>query len=284
MQNRISITQGIGLIAFSFIVAILVLSPQSNGQAQENCNPGTFIGSWNTDFCQHSVGLGEIIPVVRKDGIPAVDAPKMDTVEEASSWLNKNSPVIAVEIDGEARAYPQAILMWHEIANDEIAGIPIAVTFCPLCNSSIVFDRRVGDDLLSFGVSGNLRNSDMVMYDRETESWWQQFTGEGIVGEYTDELLDILPSRVMGFGQFKDRNPDGLVMSPDTGHSRQYGLNPYAGYDTNPEPFLYGGDIDLLVSRFLRRKRSCAKWRGLIEKHSMPWPPPLSAPNMATSE
>jgi hypothetical protein len=135
-------------------------------------------------------------------------------------------------------------LIWHEIANDEIAGVPIAITFCPLCNSSIVFDRRVDGEILEFGVSGVLRNSDMVMYDRQTESWWQQFTGEGIVGVYTGTVLDIIPSQVIGFGQFAERYPDGLVMSRDTGYARSYGINPYTDYDQTSRPFLFDGEVD----------------------------------------
>ncbi|MEL6306564.1 MAG: DUF3179 domain-containing protein [Chloroflexota bacterium] len=215
--------------AISFLPSVLTTHAQS-----DNCVPSRFASQWsNTDFCNTS--LDDFSSIISggpgRDGIPAVDNPAMDTIEEASEWLVAQSPVIAVEIEGEARAYPQALLMWHEIANDEIGGVPVAVTFCPLCNSSIVFDRRVGDDTLTFGVSGNLRNSDMVMFDRETESWWQQFTGEGIVGDNNGVLLDIIPSQVIGFGQFAEQYPDGLVMNRDTGFNRQYGVNPYVGLD-----------------------------------------------------
>jgi hypothetical protein len=198
-----------------------------------------------TDFCNVSIDLSEIISGgPPKDGIPAVTNPIMETVEQAAEWLVAQSPVIMVVVDGEARAYPQAILMWHEIANDVIADVPIAVTFCPLCNSSIVFDRRVDGETLEFGVSGVLRNSDMVMYDRQTESWWQQFIGQGIAGVYNETLLDFVPSQVVGFGQFAERYPDGLVMSRDTGFSRNYGINPYTGYDQVSSPFLFTGEVD----------------------------------------
>ncbi len=121
--------------------------------------------------------------------------------------------MITVEIDGQTpRAYPIRYLTWHEIVNDTIGGMPVAVTFCPLCNSGITFDRRVKGQLLSFGVSGKLRNSDMVMYDRETESWWQQAIGEGIVGEHTGDTLTQLPTWMESWAEFKARNPDGLVM------------------------------------------------------------------------
>lgn len=229
--------------AFVFLPSLLT-GAQTSG---ENCVPDSYSPTWdNTDFCNISIDLSEVLRGQVRDGIPAVDNPEMDSVEEAQSWLVEQSPVIVVEIDGEARAYPQSILMWHEIANDEIAGIPIAVTFCPLCNSSIVFDRRVNGEVLTFGVSGMLRNSDMIMFDRETESWWQQFIGQGIVGEHNDVLLDVIPSQVVGFGQFAEQYPDGLVMNLNTGVGRNYGSNPYVGLDDGRSGVtgLFRGEID----------------------------------------
>ena len=134
-------------------------------------------------------------------------------------------------------------MTWHEIANDVIDGTPVAVTFCPLCNSGIVFDRRVNGELRTFGVSGKLRNSDMVMFDRETESWWQQAIGTGIVGEHLGDELTSLPAWMESFAEFKARNPDGLMMSQPTGHSRAYGANPYVRYDSSRRPFLYDGEM-----------------------------------------
>lgn len=211
------------------------------------CSPSNLrTVNWSTDFCQSQVDFAEIQvgnPV--KDGIPSVTDPALESIASAAEWLNQRSPVIAVDIDSEARAYPLAILMWHEIANDEIAGVPIAVTFCPLCNSSVTFDRRVGDEILDFGVSGLLRNSDLIMFDRASESWWQQLTGEALVGAHTGTLLEIVPSQVISFGSFSERYSDGLVMSRDTGYDRQYGVNPYRDYDTQVgRPFLYRGEID----------------------------------------
>ncbi len=230
---------------------LLVGASLANVSADGDCAPGHLrTSNWSTDFCQSVVDFEEIIvgnPV--KDGIPSVRNPLMESVEAAAGWLSERSPVIAVEIDGEARAYPLAILMWHEIANDVIANVPVAVTFCPLCNSAVTFDRRAEHDLLEFGVSGLLRHSDLIMYDYETETWWQQLTGEGLVGEHAGVLLDIVPSQVVSFGSFAERRPDGLVMSRDTGHGRQYGVNPYTGYDSNPgRPFLFRGEIDARLS------------------------------------
>ncbi|MCK4713177.1 MAG: DUF3179 domain-containing protein, partial [Marinosulfonomonas sp.] len=152
-------------------------------------------------------------------------------------------PVITLEIKGQTpRAYPIRYLTWHEIVNDKVGGVPVAVTFCPLCNSGMVFDRRVRGKLRSFGVSGKLRNSDMVMYDVETESWWQQAIGTGIVGAHKGDVLKQLPSWMESWAEFTARNPDGLVMDePDW--SRAYGNNPYVSYDSSTRPFLYGGEM-----------------------------------------
>lgn len=223
------------MLALVAVLAILTTGFQHTGAQDSDCVPDNLDTQlWQTDFCKHSVDFDEIVDVIiprDRVGIVAIDNPVMENVADASAWLVDQSPVIAVEVDGEARAYPLAILMFHEIANDEINGVPIAVTFCPLCNSSIVFDRRVEGQTLTFRVSGKLRNSDLIMWDLETETWWQQLTGEGIVGDYTETLLEIIPSRVVGFGQFSERYPEGMVMSRDTGFNRSYGINPYEEYD-----------------------------------------------------
>jgi hypothetical protein len=194
---------------------------------------------WATDFSRHEVPLGEFISGgPGKDGIPAIDAPKFEPIDEVD-WLEDQEPVIAFGIDDEWRAYPIQILMWHEIANDVVADVPVAVTFCPLCHTGVVFERTVDGEVLDFGVSGNLRHSDLVMFDRQTESWWQQATGRGVVGHYTGTQLEILPSQLISWAQFRDLHPDGVVLSRDTGHARSYGSNPYAGYDeVDTNPFL----------------------------------------------
>ena len=139
---------------------------------------------WKTNFEKHSVPYEEILSGgPPKDGIPAVDNPKFVSQKEADKWLKNIEPVVVVEHKGEARAYPLQILTWHEIVNDQLNGLPVSVTFCPLCNAAIAFDRRLDGRLLDFGTTGKLRNSDLVMYDRQTESWWQQFTGEAIIGD-----------------------------------------------------------------------------------------------------
>jgi len=234
------------------IVAILIAAgnlfiTEVRAQANACGAPIHLVRGWATDFCQTSVPWSSIIRGQSKDGIPSVTNPYMETIADASEWLGERAPVIVVTNDDQtqAKAYPLAILMWHEIANDVLDGTPIAVTYCPLCNSAIVFDRRVDGDLLELGVSGYLRFSDMIMYDRETESWWQQFTGVGIVGEYNEVELDIIASQVVGFAQFAERYPDGYVMSRDTGHFRSYGTNPYRSYlDRGPFPNFYQQAVD----------------------------------------
>ncbi len=201
---------------------------------------------WETDFSRHSVPYSEIFSGgVPRDGIPPLDEPKFTTPEDADQWLGAQEPVIALEINGDARAYPLQILTWHEVVNDAVGGVPVTVTFCPLCNSAITFDRRLDGVVHDFGVSGNLRNSDLIMWDRQTESWWQQFTGEAIVGELTGKKLTFLPSSIISWEDFKAANPEGQVLSRDTGFNRPYGQNPYVGYDRadNP-PFLFQGDLD----------------------------------------
>jgi len=200
---------------------------------------------WETDWTQHTVPYDEIISGgVPRDGIRSIDDPTFKTIEQTDEWLTGTEPVIALEIDGEARAYPLSILTQHEIVNDTLNGVPVVVTFCPLCNSSVVFDRRVDGQVYEFGVSGLLRNSDLIMYDRATESLWQQFTGEGIVGLHAGDQLSFLPSTLISYTDFKTAYPDGVVLS-DERPGRRYGSNPYQNYDqTTGRPFLYIGEID----------------------------------------
>jgi hypothetical protein len=196
----------------------------------------------NTDFSKKSVDFNDIMSGgPGKDGIPAVLNPRSYAVK-LETGLNDKEPVMTVELEGQVpRAYPIRYLMWHEIVNDVIGNTPIAVTFCPLCNSGITFDRRLKDGrTLTMGVTGKLRNSDMIMYDRETESWWQQFLGEGIVGELTGVKLKKLNSWTESWGDYKARNPKAEVMRQPE-FPRRYGSNPYVGYDTS-RPFLYNGE------------------------------------------
>jgi thiol-disulfide isomerase/thioredoxin len=198
---------------------------------------------FKTDFTKHSVPYGEILSGgPPKDGIPAIDSPKFVSVEEADEWLEPQEPVILVEVSGVAKAYPIQILMWHEIVNDVIGHTPVTVTFCPLCNTGIAFERTFDGQVLDFGTTGRLRLSNLIMYDRQTETWWQQASGEAIAGEHTGRRLTFVPASMISWEDFSEAHPEGEVLSRDTGHSRSYGRNPYAGYDdVNRSPFLYDG-------------------------------------------
>ncbi len=209
---------------------------------QAHASPSYWKHEWpKTDFEKTSVSFDEIRSGgPPKDGIPPIDDPVFVSVGEADD-LPPQEPVIGVILNGEAKAYPLRILTWHEIVNDEVGGVPVSVTFCPLCNAAIVFDRRVGPRVLDFGTTGKLRRSDLVMYDRQTESWWQQFMGEAIVGSMTGTRLKVVPARLESFEKFKARAPEGLVQVPTNPRMRSYGRNPYAGYDSSGRPFLYDG-------------------------------------------
>jgi hypothetical protein len=241
----------LALIVIVGLVAAATLLPETgdHAHAQLSCDdPPVDVSNlqrvWDkTDFCTYEPGVfDEIISGgVPRDGIPPIDNPEFDPVDTARDWLQPQSPVVAFSLNGIARAYPLAIMTRHEIVNDIVEGEPVAVTFCPLCNSAIVFERTVDDQVFRFGVSGLLRNSDLIMWDDVTQSWWQQFTGTGIVGQYTGHQLTILPSQVVGFGAFAEQYPDGEVLSPG---SRTYGSNPYVGYDSSDSPFLFRGPVD----------------------------------------
>jgi hypothetical protein len=178
------------------------------------------------------------------DGIPPIDDPKFVAAGDVD-FLAENEPVMAVDIDGDARAYPVQILIWHEIVNDTVGGVPVAVTYCPLCNSAVAYDRRVAGRVLRFGTSGLLWNSALVMWDRQTETLWSHFTGEAIVGVLTGTELETFPVATVPWGVWRDAHPGGLVLSRDTGFDRSYGSNPYPGYDdVNSLPFLFEGDVD----------------------------------------
>ncbi len=201
---------------------------------------------WHTNWNRHTIEYDELLSGgPPRDGIPSIDHPRFVPAEEAAGWLAGNEPVIALESGGDARAYPLQIPPRHEIVNDVVGEVPVIVTFCPLCNAAITFDRRLAGQVYEFGTSGLLRNSDLVMYDRITESLWQQLTGEAIVGELAGQQLTFLPSSIVSFADFRQAYPTGLVLSRDTGFGRSYGRNPYGGYDTIGEsPFLFDGELD----------------------------------------
>ncbi|MEL7026249.1 MAG: DUF3179 domain-containing protein [Pseudomonadota bacterium] len=226
------------------LIALIAAMALGMAASAADANPSRWQYEFpNTDFENTTVPIDEIVSVIPRDNIPAIDNPAMISVADETA-IGDREPVITVEIEGaEPRAYPVRYLTWHEIANDQAGGVPFSVTFCPLCNSGLVFDRRIEGQVLSFGVSGKLRNSDMVMYDRETETWWQQAIGTGIVGDLAGIKLTQLPAWMESWAEYKARNPDGLVMG-EPNWNRRYGQNPYVGYDSGkPWQRFYSGEM-----------------------------------------
>jgi hypothetical protein len=183
--------------------------------------------------------LTEVHP---KGAIPSLDAPAFESIASAD-WLDDAEPVVAVEIDGDARAYPIQILTWHEIVNDRVAGQPIAVTYCPQCNSAVTFKRpEIDGETATFGTSGSLYRSNLLMYDRTSDSLWPQLTGIAERGRMAGSQLLRLPSPIVSWKSFRAAFPDGRVLSHATGFDRPYGENPHPGYDTRTTlPF----DVDV---------------------------------------
>jgi len=167
-----------------------------------------------------------------KDGIPAIDRPRFVAPDAAK--MKPGERILGVARNGEAKAYPVRILNWHEVVNDSVGGEPVAVTYCPLCGSGVTFSRSTRDGTRSFGVSGLLYNSDVLLYDRESNSLWSQILGQAISGPSKGEKLQIVPTAHTSWEDWIGRHPDTRVLSEDTGHARDYSRDPYAGYDANP--------------------------------------------------
>ena len=235
------------LTAVATLVCLLASTIIASAQS------GSWLAEWpNTDFSQTSIDFAEILSGgPPRDGIPSIDDPHFEVVGDME--LAANEPVLSVGVGDDARAYPLRILMWHEIVNDQVGGVPLTITFCPLCNTGIVFMGEVDGRVLTFGTTGKLRNSDLVMYDRETESWWQQFTGKAIVGEMTGIKLTPWPSRLESFARFAERHPDGKVLTPANPGVRSYGLNPYVGYDSREAPYeFFDGELPVGIAPLAR--------------------------------
>lgn len=165
-----------------------------------------------------------------KDGIPSIDNPTYVTVDEADEWIADNELVLAIEYAGVTRVYPLQIMVWHEIVNDEIAGDPLLITYCPLCGSGIAYKRTLDGEPVEFGTSGKLYNSNLVMYDRKTDTYWSQIDGRAIVGPLTGMELTPVSIDTVVWRDWKAAHPDSDVLSQDTGYSRDYGRDPYGSY------------------------------------------------------
>ncbi len=203
--------------------------------------------SQDPDFPPSLVDPAEIISGgPPPDGIPPIDDPVFVGIDVADGWLEDSEPIVVLDIDGDARAYPVQIMIWHEIVNDTVGGVPVSVTYCPLCNSAATYIRVVRGNETSFGTSGRLFASALVMYDRATESLWTHFDGVAVVGVLTGDELESIPSPLLSWADFMAAYPDGQVLDRDsTGFARRYGANPYVGYDDEEtQPFLFVGDVD----------------------------------------
>ena len=196
-------------------------------------------------------GVKHLIPLDKikgggppKDGIPSIDNPVFATVLD-SQFMSDSDTVIGLEINGQAKAYPLFILVWHEIVNDKVGGLPVSITYCPLCYTNQVFERIIDGQEVEFGTSGKLYNSNLLMYDRLTESYWSQALGLAVKGELTGYQLELVPFDVITWGDWKALHPDTLVLTTDTGHLRSYATDPYGNYYTEPQimfPVEYNDD------------------------------------------
>jgi len=234
IKQRAGLLAALGLIAAFALIGAL-LWPRMSVEPQ----------NWRTDFSRSMIPLDEVVDGgVGRDGIPPIDAPRFLPASQVE-WLGKRSPVIVVDQADTVRAYPLAVLIQHEIVNDNIGDIPIAVTFCPLCHSPMVYKRVVDGQVLRLGVTGYLYKSGFIMWDDLTESWWKQFTGVAVAGEYTGTMLDMVPSQVVGFAAFAERYPQGEVLVGDANKPGMvYGRNPYIDYDNGTRPLLLDMEPD----------------------------------------
>ncbi len=217
--------------------------------------PSALDNRFNDSFPEPLIDPGNVLSGgPPPDGIPPIDEPFFISVAAADEWLNDAEPVLVVDVDGDVRAYPIQIMMWHEIVNDTVGGVPLAVTYCPLCNSAITFERTVRGVETTFGTSGNLYFANLVMYDRATESLWNQLDGRAVIGLLTGEVLTQIPSSTVSWGVFKESRPNAKVLDrARTGATRRYGTNPYTGLDDpNGQPFLFNGEIDVRAKAMQR--------------------------------
>ncbi|MFQ5794364.1 MAG: DUF3179 domain-containing protein [Candidatus Bipolaricaulia bacterium] len=242
MSERIQIVATVILISAAVATAALI-SARSQGQNFEALREVISVDDSaeinqlpnGTKYLIHPSNLLQGCP--GRDCIPSIDRPKFVSIQQADRWIGDDELVIGVRLNGVVKAYPIKILNLHEIVNDDFAGEPVAVTYCPLCRSGLTFKRTVEDVVLEFGVSGKLFNSDLVMYDRQTESYWGQLLGRAIVGSLTGVKLDVVPTDIVPWENWKRAWPDSLVLSRETGiyPSFAYRGNPYGSYDTNSQ-------------------------------------------------
>ena len=236
----------VSIVSAIIIIAILIIFVFLTGNLFTNVISSSYFlpsprtataASADTEEEKHIVPLDQIVSGgPPPDGIPSIDNPKFIPVQEADKFLQDSDLVLGLSIKGDIRSYPLQILVWHEIVNDKVGGIPVAVTYCPLCFTNQVFNRTIdGNIVVQFGTSGKLYNSNLVMYDRTSKSLWSQALAQAIVGKYAGQKLQRIPFDVAYWKEWKQLYPNSKVLSRDTGSNRPYGAEPYNGYYTSNE-------------------------------------------------
>jgi hypothetical protein len=235
------------------LVAAIALSLGSPSHAQSSC-ADPFAGGappfgtdfWSdTDFCRTGIDFAEVISTGPNPlDKPVVTEPRFADVAAASDWLDDAAPVAVLTLGGEARAYPLDQLVWQEIVNDRLGDVPVAVTYCPLCDTVRAFVREADGTTLELGLTRNLHRGNPLMWDDATGSWWQQLSGEAVVGSLLGTRLERLPVQLASFAAFRSAFPNGQVLTRETGIERAWGTTPYAGFDRSPFPGLYRGPLD----------------------------------------
>lgn len=229
MKTIYAITAG-GVLAVTGILIYANLSTSSSSQSQT---------SQVEDETMITNGIKHIVPLDKirsggppKDGIPSIDNPKFVSAQGAT-FVSGDDLVIGLRLNGETKAYPLFIMVWHEIVNDRLGNMPVAVTYCPLCFTNQIFERKINGIETEFGTSGKLYNSNLVMYDRNTDSQWSQALGKAITGDLAGYELKRTPFDVVRWSDWKSLYPDTLVLTTDTGFARPYGSDPYGDYYTD---------------------------------------------------
>ena len=236
-----------------FLPPDAVRTPAGEVILRDENRPHLFGFDWLTNFGIRIVKFEEFDPRLLRDAIIPLSDGDYLSIAEADAIYGDGAPMQHIDVNGDARAFPVEIMLWHEVLNDVVGGVPVLVTYCPLCNTAIAFDRRVGGTTLTFGTSGILRHSDLVMYDHQTESVWQQVGGKALIGDMVGATLPVIPSGIVSWGQFRDAFPEGLVLArPDVsrgpGPGIPYGTTPYTSYDSLEAEYdvrrLFRGELD----------------------------------------
>jgi hypothetical protein len=247
LYNRLSrkVVSVAALSIIGIILSLILIISAMNINSVSVANSITNTGSINKTSTAEKKEENNIVPLDQivsggppPDGIPSIDKPKFISIQEADKYLEDSELVLGLNINGDIRAYPLQILVWHEIVNDKVGGIPVAVTYCPLCFTNQVFNSTIADDkgkavILEFGTSGKLYNSNLVMYDRTSKSLWSQAMAQGIVGKYSGVKLERIPFDIAYWKEWKQLYPESKVLSRETGSTKPYGADPYGDYYTS---------------------------------------------------